>query len=144
MADLYRSMAVDPLDVSGSALRAQRIRMNTVANNLANVDTTRNDKGFLEVYRRKEVVFKTGNAQETGSGRYGVQVKEVLEDPSALHKVHEPNHPDADENGYVMKPNVRTPIEMVDMMEASRAYEANLSAIQVTKKMHQRSLEILS
>jgi flagellar basal-body rod protein FlgC len=137
-------MAVHPLDVSGSALRAQRIRMNTVANNIANVNTTRNAEGFKEVYRRKEVVFKTGNPMETGSSRYGVEVKEVLGDPSAFRRVHQPGHPDADENGYVMMPNVRTPIEMVDMMEASRAYEANLSAVQVTKSMHQRSLEILS
>jgi len=144
MADLFQSTAINPLDISGTALAAQRVRMNTIANNIANVNTTRNDKGFLDVYRRKEVVLKTGNPQGTGSQRYGVEVKEVIPDQSAFRRMYQPGHPDADEFGYVMMPNVHTPLEMVDMIEASRAYEANLTAIQVTKTMSNKSLELLS
>jgi flagellar basal-body rod protein FlgC len=144
MSEYFNTLNVNPLDVSGSALSAQRIRMNTIANNLANVNTTRNDNGFREVFRRKEVVFKTGNEDEVGNARYGVKVEEVIPDMSALRKVYEPDHPDADKNGYVDMPNVRSPLEMIDMIEASRAYEANLTAIQVTKSMNQKSLELLS
>lgn len=141
---LFDSTSVNALDVSGSALHAQRVRMNTIANNIANVNTTRNAEGFKEIYRRKEVVFKTGNPEETGHRRYGVTVKDVKGDPSAFRRLYQPGHPDADEYGYVMMPNVHTPLEMVDMIEASRAYEANLMAIQVTKTMNNKSLEILS
>jgi|SaaInlStandDraft_1057018.scaffolds.fasta_scaffold157076_2 flagellar basal-body rod protein FlgC len=144
MPDFFNSTNVNALDVSGSALAAQRIRMNTIANNLANVNTTRNDKGFREIFRRKEVVFKTGNPAETGNSNYGIKVEEVLPDMSAFRKVYEPDHPDADPNGYVNMPNVRSPLEMIDMIEASRAYEANLTAIQVTKSMNTKSLELLS
>jgi len=144
MADLFQSTAINPLDISGTALAAQRVRMNTIANNIANVNTTRNDKGFHEVFRRKEVVLKTGSPQGTGSPRYGVEVKEVIPDQSAFIRMYQPGHPDADEFGYVMMPNVQTPLEMVDMIEASRAYEANLTAIQVTKTMSNKSLELLS
>lgn len=144
MPNFFQSTAINSLDVSGSALAAHRVRMNTIANNLANVNTTRNDKGFHEIFRRKEVVFKTGNPEATGSHRYGVNVKEVIPDMSALRRVYDPDHPDADQTGYVMMPNVRSPLEMVDMLEASRAYEANLTAIQVTKSMNNKSLELLS
>ncbi len=144
MPEFFNSTNVNALDVSGSALAAQRVRMNTIANNLANVNTTRNDNGFRDIFRRKEVVFKTGNPDETGNARYGVKVEEVLPDMSAFRKVYEPDHPDADTNGYVDMPNVRSPLEMIDMIEASRAYEANLTAIQVTKSMNTKSLELLS
>mgnify|MGYP006420181003 FL=1 len=144
MADLYQSTSINPLEISGTALAAQRVRMNTIANNIANVNTTRNDKGFHDVFRRKEVVLRTGNVPGTGSQRYGVEVKEVLPDQSAFRRLYQPGHPDADQHGYVMMPNVHTPLEMVDMIEASRAYEANLTAIQVTKTMNSKSLEILS
>jgi len=144
MPNYFRSTAIDPLSVSASALAAQRIRMNTISNNIANVNTTRNSEGFLDIYRRKEVVYKTGNVAETGSSKYGVQVKEVLPDKTELRREYRPDHPDANENGYVMMPNVRVPLEMVDMIEASRAYEANLTSIQVSKSMNNKSLELLS
>ena len=142
--NLYEQNAVNPLDVSGSALAANRVRMNTIANNIANVDTTRNEKGFKEIYRRKEVVLKTGNPKETGERNYGVEVLKVLGDKSSFRKMYQPDHPDADENGYVLMPNVRVPLEMIDMMESARSYEANLTAIQVTKTMNNKSLELLS
>lgn len=145
MPSYYNSVPINPLDISVSGLHAQRVRMNTIANNLANVNTTRNDKGFHEVYRRKEVVLKTGNTDVTGSQRYGVEIREVQPDMhSALRREYQPDHPDADIHGYVDLPNVRTPIEMIDMIEAARAYEANITSIQVTKKMNARSLELLT
>lgn len=144
MPNYFQSTAIDPLMVSASALAAQRVRMNTISNNIANVNTTRNAEGFLDIYRRKEVVYKTGNMEETGSTRYGVQVKEVIKDKTEFRREYRPDHPDADENGYVMMPNVRVPLEMVDMIEASRAYESSLTAIQVTKSMNNKSLELLS
>lgn len=142
--ELYNQNAINALDVSGTALSAHRVRMNTIANNIANVNTTRNEKGFKEIYRRKEVVLKTGNPVETGDRKYGVEVLKVIPDKSALRKRHQPDHPDADEAGFVQLPNVRIPIEMIDMMESARAYEANLTSIQVTKSMNNKSLELLS
>jgi flagellar basal-body rod protein FlgC len=144
MSNYYQSTAIDPLAVSATALAAQRVRMNTISNNIANVNTTRNADGFLEIYRRKEVVFKTGNPAEVGNSKYGLTVKEVIPDKTEFRREYRPEHPDADENGYVMMPNVRVPLEMVDMIEASRAYEANLTSIQVTKSMNNKSLELLS
>lgn len=145
MSSFFESLPVNPLDVSSSGLHAQRIRMNTIANNLANVNTTRNDKGFREVYRKKEVLFKTGAPDQTGHDRFGVRVKDVRPDLSSeLRREYQPDHPDADKNGYVWLPNVRVPLEMIDMIEASRSYEANLTAIQVSKDMAQKSLNLLS
>ena len=144
MPDYHSSLGVSPLDVSSSALSAHRVRMNVIANNLANVNTTRNDKGFHEIYRRKEVVFKTGDPVGVRSERYGVRVREVLPDKSPLRLEYQPDHPDADRNGYVEMPNVRVPLEMIDMIEASRSYEANITAIQVTRAMNRTSLELLS
>ncbi len=144
MADYFRSLNVNPLDVSASALAAHRVRMNTIANNLANVNTTRDERGFNNVFRRKEVVFKTGNPVVTGNERYGVRVRKVIPDKSALRIEYHPDHPDADRQGYVKLPNVQVPLEMIDMVEASRAYEANITAIQVTRNMHNQALELLS
>lgn len=144
MPAYYLNNPINPLDVSSSALAAQRTRMNVIANNLANVNTTRNDKGEPAVYRRKEVIFKVGNPLETGSHRYGVRVKGVRPDKAELRMEYRPNHPDADRNGYVKMPNVRPPLEMIDMIEASRAYEANITSIQVTRAMNKKSLELLT
>ena len=144
MSGYFRNHGVDPLSVSASSLAAHRVRMNVIANNLANVSTTRNDKGFPEVFRRKEVVLKTGDPIGVNSDKYGVTVKEVLPDMAALRLEYRPDHPDADENGYVKMPNVRVPLEMIDMIEAARAYEANITAIQVTKTMQRTALELLS
>ena len=141
--DLYEQNAVNALDVSGSALAANRVRMNTIANNIANVDTTRNEKGFREIYRRKEVLLKTGNPAETGDRKYGVEVLKVLGDKSAFRKIHQPDHPDADENGYVLLPNVRMPLEMIDMMESARSYEANLQVIKQARAMVASVIDLL-
>jgi len=130
----------DALDISVSALAAQRIRMDTVAGNLANAFTTRNADGQAEPYRRRFVVFAEGD----GGGGAGVHVGRIGEDPSPSRLVHEPGHPDADANGYVRYPNVQVSTEMVNALEAARAYEANITAMQITKSMVSNTLRLLA
>ncbi len=130
------------LEISASALAAQRIRMDTIANNLANINTTRDAKGRISPYRRREVVFAVGRSSATRSGM-GVRVAAIKEDASEFRKVYNPGHPDADSEGYVAMPNVNLIQEVVDMIEASRAYEANVTAMQATKSLVQSSFRIL-
>jgi flagellar basal-body rod protein FlgC len=138
----------DALDASGSALSAERVRMDVTAENLANAQSTRTANG-QGPYRRKEVVM-----QEAGAGvgpnfadslqaARGVKVAGIVEDPSPSRKVYDPGHPDADAKGYVSMPNVNTVTEMTDLIGASRAYEANVTAMQTTKSMFARTLDIL-
>jgi flagellar basal-body rod protein FlgC len=131
------------LEISASALTAERLRMDVTAENLANAQTTRGADG--EPYRRKEVVL-----QERASGfgaqldrAMGVEVAGVVEDQTPLKRVYDPGHPDADAQGYVAMPNVDTVAEMVDLISASRAYEANVTAMQAAKQMFSRTLELL-
>ena len=131
---------LNALDISVSALAAQRIRMDTVAGNMANAFTTRNADGQAEPYRRRFVVFAEGD----GSGGAGVHVGRIGEDPSPPRLVHEPGHPDADANGYVRYPNVQVSTEMINALEAARAYEANITAMQVTKSMISNTLRLLA
>jgi len=130
------------LDTSASALAAQRIRMDTIANNLANINTTRDARGRVNPYRRKEAVFAVGSPTAPRSGE-GVRVLAIKEDLSEFNKVHKPGHPDADADGYVLTPNVNLIQEIVDMIEASRAYEANVTAMQASKSLVQSSMRIL-
>jgi flagellar basal-body rod protein FlgC len=140
------------LEISASALTAQRLRMNVTAENLANAQTTRGADG--QPYRRKEVVLQQVaqggfGAQLTaamGGGRGrpgGVEVAGINEDQTAGKRIYDPSHPDADEQGYVMMPNVDTVTEMVDLIDAQRAYEANVTAMQASKQMFAKTLEIL-
>ena len=145
-------------DISASALRAHRLRMTVISNNLANMDTTRAPDGSLAPYRRKQVVFRQGAPAMTGSGDLGVSFAGILEDATPFRKVYSPGHPDAitaeeaaarpdlgpEDVGYRLLPNVEMPIEMVDMMEASRAYEANVTAMSISKAMMQNLLEVLA
>jgi len=131
------------LEISASALTAERLRMDVTAENLANAQTTRGADG--QPYRRKEVVL-----QELGAGfgaqldkAMGVEVAGVVEDQTPLKRVHDPGHPDADAQGYVSMPNVDTVAEMVDLISASRAYEANVTAMQAAKQMFAKTLELL-
>jgi flagellar basal-body rod protein FlgC len=145
----------DSLDVSASGLTAERLRMNVTAENLANAQTTRGANG--QPYRRKEVVL-----QEVSGGGFGatlasamgvnggsavrpggVEVAGVVEDSSNLKTVYDPGHPDADAQGYVRMPNVDTVSEMVDLISASRAYEANVTAMQAAKQMFTKTLDLL-
>jgi len=142
--DFFGSMAI-----SASGLEAQRIRMNVIAGNLANANTTRTETG--EPYRRKDVVFKSG-PEPGGFGHalaaaslkepQGVNVEEIVEDNSPPRKVYEPGHPDADKEGYVSLPNVSVPMEMVNLISATRSYQANLTAVNAAKSMASKALEI--
>ncbi len=155
-------------DISSSALYAQRVKMDTIASNIANVNTTKNPDGTPGAYRRKEVVFASVYNNQLSDNNYlnketvssknvlsgsveenvgmlssGVKVLEIAEDFSTpMKKVYNPSHPDADENGYLEMPNINVVKEMVDMMNASRAYEANVTTIKATKSMIASAIKI--
>ena len=142
---------LNAMNISASGLTAQRARLDVTAENISNVNTTRTESG--EPYRRRMVVFEPrneGSFQEifsrTAKGKYtsqqGVIVSEIIEDESPLKSVYDPTHPDADENGYVMMPNVDLLKETIDGMEASRAYDANVTAFNAIKAMATKGLEV--
>ncbi len=136
-------------DISASGLRAERARMNVHANNLANINTTHDQYGNANPYTRKRVMFREGAKEITGSERLGVSVAEVSEDYDTDYQYrYEPEHPDAIKEGkwtgYVKYPNVHVAVEMVDMMMASRAYEANLTTMDTAKQMHRGALRIIA
>ncbi len=128
----------DSMNISSSALTAERFRMDVIAENIANMNTTRTADGGP--YRRRVTVFEQ-ILNESDKGM-GVRVSEVAEDSSPFKLIYDPEHPDANENGYVEMPNVDTVTEMVDMISASRAYEANVTALNSFKNMAMRALEI--
>lgn len=147
---------LNSIDVSASGLTAQRLRMDTIANNMANAETTRvpNGKG---PYKRQIVVFEARTAPAAG-GKFqnllqsqlaavgeGVRVKEIKqldETDAPFRKVYDPSHPDADEQGYVNYPNVNVVEEMINMISSTRAYEANAKVIEATRSMALRALDI--
>jgi flagellar basal-body rod protein FlgC len=140
----------DVFSVSASGMGAQRARMNVVAGNLANVETTRSPEGGP--YRRRNIVFRAVAAGR-GAGLVpaalppfgsaaSVEVAGVQESPRPPRRVYEPHHPDADAAGYVAYPDINTIEEMVDLMAAVRSYEANLAAFNATKALVRRLLEI--
>jgi flagellar basal-body rod protein FlgC len=176
---------MDAFDITASALTAQRLRMDTISSNLANVNTARKADGTVGAYHRKNVVFapildeaanqfglpfSTGNTAgslsmkpaKTGisigpdgkplltigithseSGGAGVQVMGIKDDnKTPMRLVYDPSHPDANAQGYVEMPNINVVTEMVDMISASRAYEANVTALQSVKGMSQAALEL--
>ncbi|MFB5759732.1 flagellar basal body rod protein FlgC [Paenibacillus medicaginis] len=139
--------------ISSSALTAQRLRMDVISSNIANAETTRAQivNGQAVPYRRKMTVLEPNqpsfsdmldarmNGKTTAAG---VKVAEIREDASPLKPVYNPEHPDADEKGYVYMPNVDIAKEMVDMISASRSYEANVTALNASKAMISKALEI--
>ncbi len=138
-------------DINSSGLTAQRYRMDIISQNLANANTTRTQDG--SVYRRKVVVFEEKNGQtpfsrvlNTATDKYsgtGVKVSSIQEDTwNDMVQVYDPSHPDADENGYVMYPNVNVITEMTNLIDASRAYEANATAFTASKSMAMKGLEM--
>ena len=138
------------MNVSATGMTAQRFRMDVISENIANVNTTRDENG--NVYRRKTVAFSEKNGLNFGDTLYnslnvykpnGVRVSRVVEDPSDLKMVYDPTHPDADENGYVSYPNVDTVTEMTNLIDASRAYEANATAFNAAKAIAVKGLELL-
>ncbi|MFO0966546.1 MAG: flagellar basal body rod protein FlgC [Gemmataceae bacterium] len=132
-------------NICSSGLSAERARMEVVAQNIANAHTTRTPQGGP--YRRQQIVFSALLEQQRGRGRTpamgGVQVVNVIDDPSELPRIHQPGHPDADADGFVTMPNVQIPMEMVDLMTANRAYEANLKVLQAFKQQAEQTLSIL-
>ena len=127
--------------VSASALEAQKGRMNTLASNLANINSTQTEAGGP--YRRKDVVFSTVTIESKGPvPLQGVQVEKVTESQEPFKQVYDPNHPDADKDGMVSLPNVNLMEEMVNMMMASRAYEANVTTFNLSKSMFLKALEL--
>lgn len=136
--------------ISGSGMTAQRLRMDVIANNIANINTTRTPQGGP--YRRKIVIFEPLPARfEEALGGYisplevggGVIVVGIQEDASPPRLVYDPGHPDAGPDGYVAMPNVDIIKEMVDMISASRAYEANVAAMSAARTMMLRALDII-
>jgi flagellar basal-body rod protein FlgC len=144
----------DAIDASGSGLSAERMRMDVVSENLANAQTTKGADG--KAYQRKEVVLQQatpsgsafsavlggmlGGAQSRVSG---VQVAAITTDKTSGRKVYDPSHPDADKSGYVTMPNVNSVTEMTDLISSSRAYEADVTAMQTAKTMFSKTLDIL-
>lgn len=138
------------LETSASGLTAQRLRLDLIASNLANAESTRTEKGGP--YRRKVAVFAPRArrfsfrdilTKSFNGFSEGVEVVRIAEDKSPLKRIYMPGHPDADESGYVTFPNVDVVKEMVDMMAATRAYEANVTAVEAFKSMVQKALEML-
>jgi flagellar basal-body rod protein FlgC len=123
------------MNISASGLSAQRLRMDVISENIANVDTTRTANGGP--YLRKAALF-----QEILENARGVRVAEIATDNTPGQRVYEPGHPDADADGYVRMPNVNVTTEMVNMISASRSYEANITAMNSTKAMIAKTLEI--
>ena len=132
----------DALDMGASGLQAQRVRLDTIAANIANSSTTHDAAGRAIPYRRRFVVFSPGQADN--ASQPGVHVHEVRQDPSPFRKKFEPGHPDADADGYVKYPNIDPAIEYVNALEASRAYEANITMMEVSKAMLNATLRLIA
>lgn len=143
------------LGISATGLAAERLRMDVIANNLANADST---NGVGDAYRRKVVTMSNapggpqfalprpaGTESTAGAADlHGVAVTGIVEDPAPLRRVYEPGHPEADADGYVTRPNVDAVTEMVDMVAATRAFQANVTAFEATKSMARDSLRIIT
>lgn len=135
------------LDISKNALSAQRLRMDVITQNIANAETTRTADGTP--YKRKLVVFsekvsfKKVLGEKQGEYKYdGVAVTNIVEDQAPLKPVYDPDHPDANEDGYVLMPNVNNAEEQIDLMAATRSYEANITALNAIKSMAKLALQI--
>ncbi len=133
--------------ISGSALQAQSIRLNTISSNLANVETSSTPEGGP--YKKKSVIFRstplTFQEQLEGNmknGVQGVEVTKITQDETPPKLVYNPSHPDANDDGYVEMPNINVLEEMVDMMSATRSYQANVTTIKMAKRMAMKALEI--
>src|SRR5579864_4544442 len=132
--------------ISSSGMAAERLRMEVIANNIANAQSTRTAAGGP--FQRQDVVFaaidgsvSTGSGEGPGLG--GVKAVDIVDDPSPPQRIYMPGHPDADGEGYVAFPNVRLPIEMVNLLTAMRSYEANAKAAQAFRQMNEQALTLL-
>lgn len=132
-------MSFSIFTISGSALMAQTQRMNVSASNLANADSITSTSG--QAYRAKQVIFQVDDKGYQNSVA-GVKVSQVIEDPAPMNLVYEPNHPLADEKGYIQKPNVDPVAEMVNTISASRSYQANVEVINTAKSLMLKTLTL--
>lgn len=131
------------LSISATGLSAEKIRLDTISSNIANVNTTRTENGGP--YIRKVAVFKEILNREYGekmNAFEGVEVSKIVEDPTPLKRIFDPSHPDADLEGYVLMPNVEILNEMADLIVATRSYEANVTVFNASKNMYLKALEI--
>ncbi len=139
---------LNSLNISASGMTAQRLRLDIASENISNIETTRTADGTP--YRRKMVVLEAAetdfsailNRELQAQSDYGVVATQIVEDQTELPAVYDPEHPDADENGYVYMPNVDLVKETADAMAASRSYEANITAYNALKQMVEKALEI--
>jgi len=139
------------MNISAGGMSAQRSRMDIVAENIANAESTHTAKGGP--YRRRQVIFQTVEVKNQfnrifdssfkGQGPNSVKVASIIEDSRPFREIYDPSHPDANANGMVRLPNVNTVEEMVDMQSASRSFEANVTTMEAAKRMFQKSLELL-
>jgi flagellar basal-body rod protein FlgC len=129
----------ESLRISASGMTAERLRMDVIAGNIANAETTSGPDG--QPYRRKEVVLAAG--QTFDQVLSGVEVAAIVEDDSPPRRIYDPGHPQADAEGYISLPNVSSIVEMVDLVGASRSYEANITAMNAAKQMFTRTLDLL-
>lgn len=136
MSDIFGALAI-----SASGMAAERMRLDVTSANLANADTTRGPDG--RPYVRQEVSLEAGGASSFSNVLTGVQVSGIVDDPSPPRRVYEPNHPDADANGYVSLPNVNSVTEMTDLIAASRSYEADAQAFQTAKSIYSKTIDLL-
>lgn len=139
------------LKISSSGLAAERVRMNTISENIANANVTRDENGNINPYKRKDVVFSARNAGQSFENLMReafdpnlkeVKVDAIVQDQKAPKKVHNPNHPDADADGNVLMPNVSVMEEMVNLITSTRGFEANTTALNATKGMAQTAITI--
>ncbi|WP_130537816.1 flagellar basal body rod protein FlgC [Thiomicrorhabdus indica] len=128
------------LDISGTGMHAQTVRLNTVASNMANVDSvSSNDQ---DTYRSKQPVFQTIMDDMTNEPAGGVRIKEIVESQEPLKMEYNPNHPMANEEGYIYRPNVNVVEEMANMMSASRSYETNIEVMNTSKQLLIRTIQL--
>ncbi len=138
MSDMFAGM-----DISASGLSAERVRMNIISNNLANANSTHGADG--KPYTRKLVLFRellSDTIKDASQQGAGVEVADIVDSNAPLRKIFDPTHPDADEKGIVAYPNVNPIEEMVDMITATRAYEANIAAFNAARTMANKALEL--
>lgn len=134
--------SISATEIAVSGLQAQRIRMNVIANNIANMQTTRTPNGGP--FRRQLAIFRGEQLAPTlDPGKFGVKILGIIADMTPFREVHDPSHPDADANGIVRYPNVNLAVEMINLVSAQRAYEANIDVILSSRRMTQKALEII-
>jgi flagellar basal-body rod protein FlgC len=135
---------LNSFDISTSALVAQRARLNAISSNIANMSTTRNERGEPEPFVPRYVTFQTDSNITSSGGGAGVKVASVEYSSEPPNMKYEPGHPDANADGYVAYPNVDMTYEFVDALEASRSYEANVGVIEVSKNIIENTLRIVA